>query len=285
MARRQTPPTVRRRRLAGELRRLRTAVGLTMRDVAGQTGINEATLHRIETARARPQKRTLVALLDLYQVTGELREDLLEISRGADHQGWLRPYHSELPEDYTAYISFEAESRSVRSYQSLVIPGLLQTEDYARALFKAGFPMADSEEVDRRVRARMERQSLLQQDDPLQLWAIVDEAAFRRQVGGCGVMRAQARHLETITEAPHVTLQVIPFGNGAYAGLAAGAFAHLEFPNPADPELVYIETMAGDLFLESELDIRRYKLLFEHLRASALSTDETAQLLATVSQT
>ncbi len=154
---RAKPPTVRLRRLAAELRRLRSAAQLSREHVEEQTGINEGTLYRLETARARPQRRTLMTLLDLYGAEDSLRKDLLAISRSADDQGWLRPYHSALPEEYTAYISFEAEARSVRNYESLFIPGLLQTEDYARAVITGVLPGATPDQVAQRVQARMER--------------------------------------------------------------------------------------------------------------------------------
>src|SRR5271165_2048290 len=181
---RAKPPTVRLRRLAAELRRLRSAAQLSRENVEEQTGINEGTLYRLETARARPQRRTLMTLLDLYGADDPLRSDLLAIAQGADNQGWLRPYHSELPEEYAAYISFEAEARAVRNYESLFIPGLLQTEGYARAVITGTLPMASETEVEQRVQARMERQELLRGDNPLELWAILDEAAIRRMVGG-----------------------------------------------------------------------------------------------------
>jgi transcriptional regulator with XRE-family HTH domain len=136
-ARRQ-PPTVRLRRLASELRGLRTAAGLTREEVSDQTGINPATLYRIETAKVRPQRRTLIALLDKYEVTDEgQRSELIALSRQAAQLGWLQAFESELPEQYPTYISFEAEARSVRNYESLFVPGLLQTEDYARAVIRA----------------------------------------------------------------------------------------------------------------------------------------------------
>lgn len=274
---------MRLRRLATELRRLRAGAQLSREQVAQQTGVNEGTLYRIETARARPQRRTLTALLDLYQVTGSPREDLLDIARNADGQGWLRPYHAELPGEYAAYISFEAEARSVRNYESLFIPGLLQTGDYARAVISGTLPMATHAEVEQRVRARMERQELLSGEKPLQLWAIVDEAAIRRMVGGASVMRAQLAHLAAITRQPNVTLQVITFEAGAHPGMP-GSFAHLEFGDPSDPELVYVDTLAGDLFLEAEADLRRYASMFDHLRAIALSPAQTTGMISTIAE-
>lgn len=277
------PPTVRLRRLAAELRRLRADAGYSREHVEEQTGVNEGTLYRLETARARPQRRTLVALLDLYHVNEPLRADLIDIARTADGQGWLRPYHSELPEEYAAYISFEAEARSVRNYESLFIPGLLQTEDYARAVITGTLPMANQTEIEQRVQARMERQELLQGDDPLELWAIADEAAIRRMVGGPKVMRAQLTHLRESGEQPNITLQVIPFDVGAHPGMP-GSFIYMEFGEPSDPELVYVDTLAGDLFLEADADVRRYAAMFDHLRATALSPANTRRMISTATE-
>lgn len=277
------PPTVRLRRLAAELRRLRSASELSREQVSEQTDVNEGTLYRLETARARPQRRTLVALLDLYQVGKPLRDDLIELARTADGQGWLRPYHSELPEEYAAYISFEAEARSVRNYESLFVPGLLQTEDYARAVIAGTLPMASPTEVEQRVQARMERQELLTAERRLELWAIVDEAALRRTVGGVHVMQAQLRHLIEAADQPNVTFQVIPFGAGAHPGMP-GSFVYMEFGEPTDPELVYVDTLAGDLFLEADADLRRYSQMFNHLRASALSPAQTTDMISTIAE-
>lgn len=278
---RPNPPTVRLRRLAAELRRLRAAAGLTREEVTERTGINGVTLYRIEKARARPQKRTLLALLELYAASDAQRADLLAVQSGSHDQGWLRPYHSELPEEYTAYIGFEAEARTVRNYESLFVPGLAQTERYARAVIKGVLPTASQIEVDQRVQARIERQAVLAKASPLQLWAIMDEAAVRRLVGGSEVMREQIQHLLQLADEPHVTLQLIPFGTGAHAGMT-GNFVHMDFPDAQDPELVYVDTPAGDLFLESETEIRRYKSMFEHLQAVALGPGESADLLASV---
>ncbi|WP_157878858.1 DUF5753 domain-containing protein [Streptomyces sp. CT34] len=188
-----------------------------------------------------------------------------------------------MPEEYTAYTGFEAEARTVRNYESLFIPGLAQTESYAHAVIKGVWAAATGKEMEQRVQARMERQALLTKDQPIQLWAIVDEAAIRRTVGGPTVMREQVRHLLQLTEAPHITFQVIP-GKGAHAGMP-GSFVHMDFPDPADPELVYLDTPAGDLFLESEAEIRRYKSMFEHLQAVALGPNDSADLLAMVAGT
>ncbi|MFG2079535.1 helix-turn-helix domain-containing protein [Micromonospora tulbaghiae] len=277
-ARRQ-PPTVRLRRLAAELRGLRTAAGLTRDEVSEQTGINPATLYRIETAKVRPQRRTLMAMLDKYGVTDEdKRSELIALSRQAAQLGWLQAYESELPELYTTYISFEAEARSVRNYESLFVPGLLQTENYARAVIRGVLPLATDADAHARVEARMQRQESLRKTEPLRLWAILDEAVLHRLTGGPAVMAEQLDALVSAAGQPHVTLQVIPFTSGAHAGMP-GSFVVMDFPDPADPALVYVDSMAGDLFLEREADVRRYTSTFEHLRATALDPPSSIKLI------
>jgi transcriptional regulator with XRE-family HTH domain len=277
-ARRQ-PPTVRLRRLASELRGLRTNAGLTREEVSDQTAINPATLYRIETAKVRPQRRTLIALLDKYGVTDEgRRSELIALSRQATQLGWLQQYENELPEQYTTYISFEADARSVRNYESLFVPGLLQTEEYARAVIKGVLPLASDDEVERRVEARMQRQESLRKKNPLRLWAILDEAVLHRHVGGTTVMVKQLQALAAAANQPHITLQVIPFSGGAHAGMP-GSFVVMDFPDPADPALVYIDSMAGDLFLEREPDLRRFTMLFDHLQAAALDPASSVRMI------
>jgi transcriptional regulator with XRE-family HTH domain len=277
---RQTP-TVRLRRLAAELRSLRSASGLTRDEVVERTGINVATMYRIEHARVRPQTRTLRTLLDLYGVEREHQGELVELLRDARERGWLHAYQSELPEQYMNFIGFEGEAESAWNYESLFVPGLLQIEDYARALISGTLPFASRDEVERRVEVRMERQEVLRNDNPLRLWSIADEAVLRRQVGGPAVMRAQFQHLLEATELPNVTFQVIPFDAGAHPGMA-GSFIALEFAEEAIPDVIYVESMAGELFLEQESDVRRYKLMFEHLRAVAASPDASRLLLASL---
>ena len=244
-----------------------------------RTGINVATLYRIEHARVRPQTRTLRTLLDLYGADEQQQADLVALLRDARQRGWLHAYQSELPEQYTTYIGFEGEARSVWNYESLFVPGLLQTEDYARAVIRAVLPWASRDEVERRVEVRMERQDVLRNDNPLELWVIVDEAALRRQVGGQAVMQAQLSHLVQAAELPNITFQVIPFRDGAHAGMP-GSFVFMQFDEATIPEVIYIDSMAGDLFLEAEADVRRYRLVFEHLRAVAVSPNDSRALVA-----
>ena len=181
------------------------------------------------------------------------------------------------------YISFEAEARAEHNYESLFIPGLLQTPEYSRAMSQGVLPAATEPEIDERVQARIERQKLLDGSEPLQLWAVVDDAAVRRVVGGRKVMAAQLDHVLAMMKRPNVTVQVIPFDAGAHPGMP-GSFIFLEFRDEGDPELVYVDAQAGDMFLESEDDLRRYRTMFDHLRASALSSARSADLITSVKE-
>jgi len=220
-----------------------------------------------------------MALLELYGVTDEdHRAELLALARQSDEQSWLRSFPSELPEAYTTYISFEAEARSLLNYECLFVPGLLQTEDYARAALQRGMPAATKEEIGRLVEARMSRQAVLARETPLRLWAIVDEAALHRPVGGQKIMKAQLERLAESAELPQVTLQALPYAVGGHPGMP-GSFVILQFADAGAGDVVYIETQAGDLFLESDTDLSRFGAIFEYLRALALPPDESVALI------
>lgn len=270
--------TLRMRRLASELRKLRESAELSREDVSEATRINASTLYRIESAQTRPQIRTLHTLCDLYRVGSGDREELLALTKNSGQQGWLETYPSELPAQYTNYILFESEARTVRNYESLFVPGLLQTEDYARAVIRGTLPLATDEQVQDRVRARLQRQELLHKPEPLRLRVVVDEAVLRRVVGGKHVMREQLLHLVTMSRLPHVELQAIQFESGAHPGMP-GSFALIDFPDLADPAVVYIDSMAGDLFLEGEVEVDRYSLIMEQLVSVALSPEQSRRLV------
>jgi transcriptional regulator with XRE-family HTH domain len=277
----RTAPSVRLRRLAAQLRDLRENRALTQEDVARRTGKDRSTLYRLETAQQRPQRATLIQLLDLYEVPEPRRGELLMLLREASQRGWMQPYRSELPGVYSDYIGFEEEARTISNYESLFIPGLLQTPGYARAQLHGTLPHATAAEIGTRVTARLERQELLTRADPPRLWAIIDEAAVRRQVGSPQVMAAQLARLADAAAQPHITLQLIPFDAGAHPGMD-GSFVVLEFPDPADRAIVYTESAAGGLFLEEDDEIRRYTLMFGHLRAAALRPDATTAALTEI---
>lgn len=289
MPRRPTP-TVPLRRLASELVRLRKGFrsedhpnGLTREEVTARTGINTATLYRLETARARPQRRTLIALLDLYGVADPLREDLLTLPKESASPGWLHAYRADLSEVYTTYINFEAEARSVWNYEPLLIPGLLQTEAYAEAVIRAGALDATDATVRSLLEARMERQERLTKDKPLQFWAVVDEAALHRVIGGPDVMREQLRGVAEVTKRRNVTFQVVPFAAGAHPAMTS-SFTVMDFPDANVPDVVYVDSMAGDLFIPQEEDVRRYANIYEHLRAVALSPAESMRLVGRLAE-
>jgi transcriptional regulator with XRE-family HTH domain len=254
---------------------------MTQEEVSQHTGKDRSTLYRLENAQQRPQKATLIQLLDMYRVDRPRRDELLAVLKESAQQGWVQPYRAELPEIYSNYIGFEDEARSVSNYESLLIPGLLQTEDYARAVMSGVFPQANGDDLETRVTARMERQALLTRENPLQLWAVMDEAAIRRLVGDRTIMKGQLSRLRELAALPNVTLQVIPYDAGAHPGML-GSFVIMEFPDPADQSLVYLDSMAGDRFLEDLAEIRRYTLMFGHLRAAALRPDASDALLAAI---
>ncbi|MGP3920971.1 helix-turn-helix domain-containing protein [Nonomuraea sp. 10N515B] len=274
---RRQPPTVRMRRLAAELLRLRRAAGLSQEDVAERTDVNVATLYRIETGKTKPQLRTLNALLDAYGVPRPDRDELTALQKDAGKRGLLNVPDSDLPEQYTIYINFEAEAREILNFETIFIPGLLQTSDYARAVISGVLQTATDDDVQLRVDARMQRQHLLTKEDGPRLWAVIDEAALHRLVGGPSVMQAQLCHLADQARNPRITIQVVPFSAGAHPGMP-GSFIILRF-DPIDPDIVYIDSMGGDLFLEQEAELIRHSMAFEHLRAVALSPADTAALL------
>ncbi len=278
----RNPPTVRMRRLASELRRLRSAAKMSREDVAAKTDINVATLYRLETAKGRPQRRTMNTLLDIYDVQGEQRTELMTLLRAAGEKGWLQPYFSSIPEEYSLYIQLESEAESVRNYESLLIPGLLQTPAYARASTEGESPGAAAELMDLQAQIRTSRQDLLTRSNPLTLWAIVDEAVLRRVVGGVEVMREQYEFVLSMMKLPNVTFQVVPFAAGSHPGML-GAFSLLDFP-PPDPAVVCLETMAGNLFQETEAEVAAGTLKYNHLRAMALSPAESTRLVTELLQ-
>jgi transcriptional regulator with XRE-family HTH domain len=281
MARRSDPgqnPTLRGRRLAVELMRRRDAAGLSREEVARQLEWSTSTIFRIETGRSRPQPGNVRVLLDLYGVTGAERDGLIQLAREARQPGWWHSFRDVLPNPYEVYIGLESGAASIRNFEPTVIPGLLQTEEYARKMFRNGPRELDQDEIERRVQVRLERQRILAREDRPRLWAVIDEAAISRIVGDPEVMRGQLRHLVESTEQGKTTLQVVPFRAGAHAG-TTGPFVILDFPEPTDPAVVYVETLAGDIYLEERTDVTRYTIAFDRLLAAALHPDDSVRLV------
>jgi transcriptional regulator with XRE-family HTH domain len=270
-------PTVRRRRLGAELRRLRESVGLTIEQVAQQLECSDSKISRIETGQVGATPRDVRDMLDIYGAMDQQRDGLVQLAREARQRGWWDRAYGDLP--ITALVDLENAAAFVRTYLGLLMPGLLQTEEYARTVLKAAYPdMADSE-VDRRVELRLMRQSRLTRDDPLTLRVILDEGVLHRLVGGRQVMRQQLERLVEASELPNVSLQVLPFNAGAHPAMD-GDFTIVGFPEPTDPDVVYLEHSLSDLYLEDVTAIRRYSLLFDALSSMALSPKESVATLA-----
>jgi transcriptional regulator with XRE-family HTH domain len=273
-------PTVRQRRLARALRRLRETSNLTIEQVAEKLEISPSTVSRIETAHVRVRPRDLRELLDIYGVTGAQRDELLKIARERGQQPWWQEY-KDLPN--IAVASFEAEAASISQYSSLLVPGLLQTEAYASVVLKAIRLDAKPGDIERRLQLRMSRQALLTDENAPTYRVVLDEAVLRRMVGGRQVMHEQVRRLIDAAELPSVTLQVLPFSAGAHAGMD-GEFTIFSYRTPADPDVVYIENTGGDAYIENTDVTRRYNSIFDHLRSVALDPAESVQTLADLEQ-
>lgn len=267
--------------LSTELRRLREAAGLSIAAVTRRTGINRATLQRNEAGQSVPQPRNLRDLLKLYGVKQAEATQLLDLAAQHDVHGWWLAYRDVLPEDYGTFIGFEAQAESERDYAGPFIPGLLQTEAYAEEVVRGTIPDITDEDVAARVRVKVERYGVFGGPAPLQLHAIIPEGAVRFQVGGAAVMREQLRALGDLP--PSVTLQVVPFTSGAHPGMA-GPFQMLRFRHPRAPQAIFIETGAGQLIADSDVDVTRYEGYWNKILAKALDPDDSARLIAEVAR-
>jgi transcriptional regulator with XRE-family HTH domain len=277
-------PTLRGRRLAMELQRRREATGMSREEVSRQLEWSTSTVFRIETGRNRPQPGNVRALLELYGVTGPERDGLIQLTRDARKPGWWHSFRDVLPNPYEVYIGLEAGAASIRNFEPVVVPGLLQTADYARATFRNGPRELDRDEVDRRVEVRLARQEVLTREERPRLWAVIDETVIRRLVGGSDVMRGQLNHLTDAAQLGKTTIQVVPYRAGAHAG-TTGPFVILDFEELTDPTVVYVETLAGDIYLEERSDVNRYTLAFDRLVAAALHPDESVRLIEQAADT
>jgi transcriptional regulator with XRE-family HTH domain len=274
-------PTVRRKRLGIELRRLREQAGLTCEEVGHRLDCSGTRISRIETGRISIRPGDVRELLEIYDVLGAEADLLVQLAREARQKGWWHTYGRALPAWFEAYVGLEAAAARFRDFQSMVIPGLLQTEDYARAVLRAAPYPRTADDIDRQVALRMERQSILDQPSPPNLWLVLTESVVRVQVGGPVVMRSQLQRLIDVAGRSNVTLQVLPVTTAAQVQ-PISPFTILEFPDTADPTVVYLEHLTGSLFLETEEEIRRYTVLFDHLCAEALGKTASIDLIAGV---
>jgi transcriptional regulator with XRE-family HTH domain len=274
-------PTVRRRRLGAELRRLRDDHGMKLDEVATRLGLVASTLSRIETGKAPIRTRYLNDLLDIYGIVDTAaRRVLVDMAREGHRKGWWADYDDVLPSGFDVYVGLEAEAKGLRAYEANCVHGLLQTSDYATAILRGLHPRDSDEQIQHAVDLRLLRQRKLDEDPPLDLWLILDEGAIRRQVGGPEVMQGQLEHLVQTGSWPNVTLQVMAFDAGAHAGID-GPFAILQFAF-TDPDVACAEGMAGIVYLEKDREVRACAEAFDRMRASALSPEASLAIIEDV---
>ncbi|MET9495862.1 helix-turn-helix transcriptional regulator [Streptomyces sp. NPDC006552] len=275
-------PTVRRRRLGQELRRLRELKGMTAEEVAERLLVSQSKISRLENGRRSISQRDVRDLCGVYEVEDHrIVDSLMQMAKDSRQQGWWHSF-GDIP--YSVYIGLETDAASLRVYDPQVVPGLLQTRGYAEALINGALPETTQQDIEKRVQVRMRRQERIQApENPLRLWTVLDEAALRRGVGGRHIMREQLDHLVEQSQLPHVTVQVIPFEMGAHPGLN-GQYAILEFPDAADSSVVYIEGVTSDLYLEKANDVQKYSVMYEHLRAQALNVEQSRQFISDIAK-
>ena len=262
-------PTVLRMLLGAHLRRLREAQGVSREDAGWEIRASESKISRMELGRVSFKERDVEDLLTLYgQVDTDERERLLALARQANTPGWWHRYGDVLPNWFQSYLGLEAAASLIRTYEVQFVPGLLQTADYARSVVLLGHGQAKSEEIDRRVDLRMRRQKILDRADPVQVWAVIDEAVLRRPVGSRSTMRGQIQALIDATQRTSVHLQVLPFQVGGHSA-AGGAFSILRFPDQELPDIVYVEQLSSALYLDKRDDVELYVDAMERLCVEA----------------
>ncbi|MGW3381721.1 helix-turn-helix domain-containing protein [Streptomyces albogriseolus] len=272
-------PTARRRRLSIELKKLREKSALTCAQVGQALDWSGSKVNRMETGSGRVQPSDVDALCRFYGTSDELREFLKSLAREAKTRGWWQVHGAGVPEWFNIYIGLEQDASTLRQYQCEVLPGLMQTEAYARELHTTGAHMS-AEDIDRAVRVRLERQEMLTRPDAPEAWFVVNEGAVRNVIGDREIMREQLERILETTELPSVTLQVLPFDSGTYP--ATGSFTMLGFPAPEDPDLVYRDGITDAVYLEGEHHVREYTRAFDGLRAAALSPQGSTRLVQSV---
>lgn len=279
----QNGPAVRRRKLGAELRTLRTGAGLTSGEAARLVGWHQSKVSRIETGASGVKPADLRSLLDAYGVRDRhLRELLLALAGSVDAGGrhrWWHAYRGVLPPTYRDFISLESQASAMRTLETSVVPGLLQTAEYARAVTRAVVKDADEDRLDTLVEVRLARQDVLRSDPPLVLSAVLDEAVLRREVGGPRVMARQLERLMEAARLPQVRLQVLPLAAGAHVGLT-GPFVIFSFPSTSDLDVVVLDQLTSSLYLERKEDLLAYSEAFTTLQFHALSPEDSLDHIA-----
>ena len=275
-------PTVLRILLGSQLRRLREAKGLSRAEAGYTIRASESKMSRLELGRVGFKERDVADLLTLYGVTdADERDALLSLAGQANQPGWWHRYSDVLAGEFQTYVGLEEAATRIRTYEVQLVPGLLQTADYARAVMVLGLPDAPAEEIKRRVSLRLDRQRVITRPDPPRLWAVVDEAALRRPFGGPEVMRAQLEHLIAVTKLPNVTLQVMEFRRGGHAA-EGGAFVIFRFAEPDLPDVVYLEQLTSALYLDKREDVDRYTEVMDRLSVQADEPDNTPDIISRI---
>lgn len=273
-------PTVRRRRLAFELRRLREAAKLTCEDVADLLECSASKISRIETARVTVSPRDVRDLLRIYGVPTDQHDSLIQLARESRQKGWWHAYGDSVQPHFATYLGMESAASEIKQVNLTRIPILLQTEAYAREVIAAGRMLRSLPLDDRSVELLLERQRIARASPP-SVWVVLDESALRRHVGGLGVMREQIEHLIDLSATPGTFLQVLPFSAGAHVAMDL-PFVIMGFPDPADPDVVCMGYSTGVLWIEDAAEVHRYNMFFHHLQACALSLDDSAALMVSV---
>ncbi len=273
-------PTVLRMLLGAQLRKMREQAGIGREEAGYHIRASGSKISRMELGRVSFKERDVTDLLEFYGVQDPAeREKLLQLTREANAPAWYQRFQDAVPDWFHVYVGLEEAAQLIRTYEIQFVPGQLQTEDYARSVIMQGSPGLDPQEVERRLQLRMGRQKLLARENPPRYWAIVDEAALRRPMGGREVHIAQLQRLIDAVSEPNITLQVMPFRYGGHAA-EGGAYTIFRFPEIDLPDVVYMEYLTGAHYIDKPDEVERYAAVMERLSVAATSPDRTREILA-----
>ncbi|WP_432014639.1 helix-turn-helix domain-containing protein [Streptomyces cucumeris] len=274
----RSAPTVGQMVLGMRLRDLREKAGVSYEAAAKALHVNQTTVRRMEKAEVGLKLPYVEKLLQTYGAEQEEIDAFLALAEDANRPGWWHRFRDVLPDWFSLYVSLEGAASRIRAYEPHFVPGLLQTEAYARALLRIGFPNGSEREVDRRVALRMERQELLTRPDGPHLWAVMDETVLRLGIGGPEVMRGQIDRLIEATRLPNVTLQVVPFSSGPHPGMG-GPFQLFRFQIAELPDIVYAEALTGAGYLDQRADVATYLEALDRMGTQATPARRTESFL------
>jgi len=271
---RRTNSAVGRRRLGSDLKKIREAAAITIEQVADRLECSSSKISRIENGHIGVSPRDVEAMLGFYGVTGERAEELLQVARDAREKGWWQAYGSVL---VGTYVALEAAAVRIRAYEAQLVPGLLQIPSYTEQVMRGARPDIQPDVLKKRLEVRERRQLLLSEEDPLDLWVILDQAVITRLIGNAAIMMEQLRWLHEVAQRPNITVQVLPFDVGAHAG-TDGTFSVLEYEQNSQ-DFVFVENAYGGIFLEKEEHLERYRGIFERLTTTALSKEASLAVI------